>query len=116
MSELNTNRKAPPRHSRRFYLRPAPILYAVLVAEVFLLVSDQFRWFVFNVHKGWAVLVCLATVAVVMLLLSLWFVAARVFHWRFQFGLRSLLVLIVVVAIACGWLASEMGRARRQTS
>src|SRR6476659_8632156 len=75
MSELNTHRKVPPRHSRRFYLRPAPILYAVLLAEVFLLVSDQFRWFVFNVHKGWAVLICLATIALVMLLLSLWFVA-----------------------------------------
>ena len=33
---------------------------------------------------------------------------------RFQFSLRSLLVLVVVVAVPCSWLAVEMKKAREQ--
>ena len=35
----------------------------------------------------------------------LWFLAAVVFRLRFQFSIRSLLMLMVVVAIPCSWLA-----------
>ena len=37
-----------------------------------------------------------------------------VFRWRFQFSIRSLLVLTVAVAIPCSWLAVEMEKARRE--
>jgi hypothetical protein len=43
-----------------------------------------------------------------------WFVLALVFRWRFQFSIRSLLVLTVAVAVPFSWLAVEMKRARKQ--
>ena len=43
-----------------------------------------------------------------------WFAVAMVFRRRFQFSLRSLLVLVVVVALPCSWLAVEMRQARLQ--
>ena len=38
----------------------------------------------------------------------LWFLAALIFHRRFQFSILSLLVLVVVVAIPFSWLAVKM--------
>ena len=31
-----------------------------------------------------------------------------IFRWRFQFSIRSLLVLTVAVAVPCSWLAVEV--------
>ena len=42
----------------------------------------------------------------------LWFLVALVFRRRFQFSLRSLLLLVVVVAIPCSWLSVELKAAR----
>ena len=50
----------------------------------------------------------LASVGAALLLMFLWFLAALVFRWRFQFSILSLLVLVVVVAVPCSWLATEM--------
>ena len=49
-----------------------------------------------------------------MLLMFFWFLLSLIFGWRFQFSIRSLLLLAVVVAIPCSWLAVEMKRARKQ--
>jgi len=46
-----------------------------------------------------------AFVGVAFLVMLLWFIVALVFRWHFQFGIRSLLVLVVVVAVPCSWLA-----------
>src|ERR1039458_79021 len=43
-----------------------------------------------------------------------WFVIALVFRWRFQFSIRSLLVLVVAVALPFSWLGVEMKQAREQ--
>jgi hypothetical protein len=99
---------------RRFVFTPAWLIYAALVAEGLLLLSQMSRESPFG--KGWPALICSAIAAITICLLVLWFIASRVFQWRFQFGLRPLLVSVLVVAIACGWLASAMGRARRQTN
>ena len=40
--------------------------------------------------------------------------AALLFRWRFQYSLRSLMLLVVAVAIACSWLATEMRSERKQ--
>ena len=71
-------------------------------------------WFPFNQHKGWTVLIAVASVGVFFLLMFLWFLAALVFRLRFQFGLLSLLVLTVVVALPFAWLETEMKQAREQ--
>ena len=89
-------------------------MVALLAVEGLLWLSERFHWFPFDEHKGYAVLICLATVGAAFLLMSLWFLAALVFRLRFQFSIRSLLALTVVVAAACSWLAVERDRARKQ--
>ena len=76
--------------------------------------SERFHWFGFNQHKGWTVLIAVAAVGVAALVMLLWWAAGLIFHWRFQFGIRSLLVFCLSTSIAAGWLAVEMRRARRQ--
>jgi hypothetical protein len=94
--------------SRWFHPTPARLLIVLLVVEAVLLPSE--RWF----PKGYAVLTAIAVVGATMLLMLVWWLAALCFPWRFQFSLRSLLVLTVVVAIPFSWLAVEMKRAREQ--
>ena len=53
-------------------------------------------------------------VGVFFLLMFLWFLAALVFRWRFQFSILSLLVLVVAVALPFSWLATEMKAAKEQ--
>jgi hypothetical protein len=102
--------------TERRWLRFTPdrLIGGLLVLEGLLLLSEHFRWFAFNQHKGWTVLIAVASVGVAMLLMLLWFAVALVFRCRFQFSIRSLLVLTVAVAIMCSWLAVEMKAARKQ--
>jgi hypothetical protein len=102
--------------TERRWLRFTPdrLIGGLLVLEGLLLLSEHFRWFAFNQHKGWTVLIVVASVGVAMLLMLLWFAAALLFRCRFQFSIRSLLVLTVAVAIACSWLAVEMRNAKEQ--
>ena len=93
---------------RWFRPTPARLLVILLAVEGILFLSKQ--WF----PKGWAVLIAIASVGVTMLLMLIWWLAALCFHWRFQFSLRSLMVLTVAVAIPFSWLAVEMKRAREQ--
>jgi len=79
-----------------------------------LLLSERYQWFPFNEHKGWTVLIGVAMLCVALLLLTIWFAAGLVFRQRFQFSLRSLLVLVVAVAVPCSWLAVRMQQAKRQ--
>ena len=44
----------------------------------------------------------------------LWFVIALALRRRFQFSLRSLLALVLAVAIPCSWFATERRSANRQ--
>ena len=104
----------PTAKPRWYRLTPDRAVVAVLALEGFLLLSAWFRWFPFNQYKGWTVLICLATVGAAFVLMSLWFLAALLFCWRFQFSILSLLLLVVVVAIPCSWLETEMKAARKQ--
>ena len=97
---------------KRRWFCPAPswLVVVLLVAEGLLLLVERYYW----LPKGWPVLIAIAAVAVVMLLMLLWFVIALVFRWRFQFSIRSLLALVIVVAIPFSWLAVEMKQANSQ--
>ena len=107
---------AAPEQARRRWFRITPdrCVLGLLALEGFLLLSAWFRWFPFNQHKGWTVLIAIAAVGAALLLMFLWFLAALVFRWRFQFSILSLLLLVVVVAVPCSWLATEMKAARKQ--
>jgi hypothetical protein len=101
---------------KRRWPHPTPgwLVYASLTMTGLLWLSERFKWFPFNEHKGWTVLIAVAGVGVVLLLLALWFLVALVFRRRFQFSIRSLLVLTVAVALPFSWLAVEMKWAREQ--
>jgi hypothetical protein len=83
-----------------------------LIAVVGLLwLSERWHWFAFNQHKGYTVLVAVAVAAGTLLAMLAGFAVAAIFGRRFQFGISSLLVLSVAVALPCGWLAADMRRA-----
>ncbi len=98
--------------TRRFRLTPARFVIGLLVVEGLLWLSDRFGWL--GWHKGYAVLTAVASVGVATLVMLGWFGVALVFGRRFQFSIRSLLVLVVVVALPCSWLAVEMKKASEQ--
>ena len=84
----------------------------LLVVECLLWLSNRLGWW----HKGYAVLAAIAVVGAVLLLMLLWFFVALGFRLgrRFQFTIRTLLVLTVAVALPCSWLGVEMRKAREQ--
>ncbi len=90
-------------------LTPDGLLLGLFIVECLLWLSKP--WF----GKGWAPLAAVATVGLAVLLMLLWLAVSAIFGRRFQFGIRSLLVLVLAVALPCAWLAAERDRARRQT-
>jgi hypothetical protein len=101
---------------KRRWLTPTPgwLVLGSLVVTGLLYLSDRFKWFAFNQHKGWTVLIAVASVVAVLAVMLLWWIAALVFRWRFQFSVRSLLVLAIAVAVPCSWLAVEVKIAKEQ--
>ena len=101
-----------PTQTRWFHLTPGRFVLGLLAVEGLLWLSDRFGWL--GWHKGYAVLTGVAVVGVGMLGMFVWFAVALIFRLRFQYGLRSLLVLVVVVALPFSWLAAEMKKAKQQ--
>jgi hypothetical protein len=112
MSVAEPQPAAPKHKSRRFHLTPDRLVVVLLVIEGLLWLSERFGWLPW--HKGYAVLTAVAILAAALVGMILWFDVARLFHLRFQFGIRSLLVLTVVVAIQCSWMAVETKKAGQQ--
>ena len=100
--------------TRWFHLTPGRFVLALLAVEVLLWLSERFGWL--GWHKGYAVLTGVAAVGVAMLVMLGWFGVALVFRRQFQFSIRTLLVLVVVVALPCSWFAVEMKKAREQNA
>ena len=103
-----------PTSTRLFRPTPSWLIYGLLVVEGLLWLSERFSWFPFNHHKGWTVLIAVVAVCVVFGILLLWLAASLLFRWRFQFSIRSLLVLVVVVAVPCSWLTVKIQAAKLQ--
>ena len=80
-------------------LRPTPLVYGLLGVEGLLWLSERYTWFWFNEKKGWTVLIGVASVGVVLLAMLLWLLVALVFRLRFQFSIRTLLVLALAAAL-----------------
>lgn len=99
---------------RWYHLTPDRLILGLFAVQILLLLSEWFQWFGFNEKKGWTVLIAVAAVCVVVVVMLLWLVASFFSRLRFQFSLRSLVVLVVVVAIPFCWLAVKMREAERQ--
>jgi hypothetical protein len=97
---------------RWYRLTPDRLILALLVVEWLPWLSERICGPVW--HKGYAVLTAVATVVLGFLMMLVWFGSSLLFHWRFQFSIRSLLVLFVVVAVPCSWLSWEMKKAGEQ--
>jgi hypothetical protein len=106
------NESQPQR--RWFYPTPAWLVFGSLATTGLLFLSERWRWFPFNEHKGYTVLIAVAGVGVVLATMLLWWLVALVTRWHFQFGIRTLLVLTVAVAMPFSWLAEEMKKANEQ--
>jgi hypothetical protein len=106
--------KASEGKRRWFYPQPVWLVVFSLATTGFLFFSERGKWFAFNQYKGWTVLIAVASVVAVLAVMLLWWLAAFVFRWRFQFSIRSLLVLVIAVAIPCSWLAAELRKAKDQ--
>ena len=101
--------------TERRWLRLTPdrlLLLALLPIWGLLFLCEHLRW----LPKGYPVLLALASVVVIVVLLILWLAVALVFRWRFQFFIRSLLFLTVIVSIWGSWFGVEMRAAKRQTT
>ncbi len=98
--------------TRNLHLTPDRFVTGLLAVEVLLWLSDRFGWL--GWHKGYAVLTAVTAMGAATLAMAPWFIVALIFRRRFQFGIRSLLVLTVVIAIMCGWLTTENRRAQKQ--
>jgi hypothetical protein len=97
-----------------FCFTPDGMMLGLLAVDGFLLASEKYCWFAFNTHKCWALLIAIASVIFVIAFMLLWFVLALIFHCRFQFGIRSLFVLTLVIAIPSSWRAVEIQHTKRQ--
>jgi hypothetical protein len=100
---------------RRWYIpTPAWLVYGAATATAILFASERWRWFWFNEHKGYTVLLAVAVVCAVLILLAAWMLLALLFRRRAQFGLRTLIVFVTLCALVCSWLGVRMKQARRQ--
>jgi hypothetical protein len=104
----------PARRRRWFHITPDRLILGVLAVEGFLFLSEQFQWFAFNEIRGWTVLVAVSVVCLAVVVMLLWLGASLLFRRRFQFGVRSLLVLFVAVAVPLTWFGIEKQEAERQ--
>ena len=57
---------------RWYRLTPDRLVIGLLVVEWLLWLSERFQYFGFNQHKGWTVLIAVASVGVAMLVMLLW--------------------------------------------
>ena len=102
----------------KWCLPPMPMRWFIsllLVVECLMWLSQRFQWFSLNHKKGFAVLITISVVAAAMLLTIVRLVLALALRGRFQFSVRSLLALVVVVAVPSSWLGTEMEKARSQS-
>jgi hypothetical protein len=112
MSEAEPQPLAPKPKLRWYRLTPDRAVIGLLIVECLLWLSDRFGWL--GWHKGYAVLTGVGMVVAAVLVLLLWWLAALVSRWRFQFSVLALLVLTTSIALLSGWLAMEMKNARNQ--
>jgi len=89
-------------------------MIGLLAAVLLVLLADRFELAGLTRNSGWNVLLAAAIACLGLLGGLLWFVASLLLRRRFQFGLKSVFVLTVVVAILCSWYAVKKQHAKRQ--
>ncbi len=103
-----------PEKHRWYCPTPSWLVLGSMAVTGLLFLSEKAKWFPSNDHKGWTVLIAVAGLGVVLIAMLVWWVIALIFRRRFQFGTRTLLLVVVIVALPFSWLAAEMKKARQQ--
>ncbi len=101
---------AKSRRRRWFHLTPERLLVALLPVWGVLFLCEHFHW----LSKGYSVLLALASMGVAVLVLLLWFACSVVFRRRFQYSLRTLMLVMTLACLGMSWLGVEMQRTKRQ--
>jgi hypothetical protein len=105
MTATESQPVAPKPSPRWFQLTADRLVLGLLAVEGLLWLSEQFGWT--GWRNGYAVLWSAVIVGTGLFLMLLWFVASLFLRRWFQFGIRSLVALVAVIAIHCGWLATR---------
>jgi len=96
----------------RYCTTPDRLVVGLFGVEGLLWLSNRLQLPVW--HKGYAVLATVAAVGAFLVLMLGWWAIALAFRVRLQFSLRSLLMLVLAVALPCGWMSREIKQAREQ--
>jgi hypothetical protein len=105
---------SPEQKNHRWFLTPERFICIMLAVEIILWLSERYRWFPFNEKKGLTVLIAIALLGLSLLWFFLWFLSAWFYRRRFQFGIRTLLVLMIAVAVPFSWVAVRIEKAKRE--
>ena len=95
---------------RWYHFTPGYLVFVLLAVEGRLWWLERCRW----MSKGWPAVMAIGALGVLLLLMLLWSVIAQLYRLRFQFGILSLLGLIIAAAFPFGWLVTEMEAAKKQ--
>jgi len=95
-------------------ITPDRSIAVLLLVELLLFFWDFAYKLGLNHHTGYPVLASCASVAVFAVSMAAWFMLAATRGWRFQYRLRSLMLLVVAVAFPVSWLATEVRLARKR--
>ena len=85
-------------------------MFVLVAVEASLFLSAQLGWFGFNEDKNTPLALALAAIIVPMLFMLLWIAARCGFRRRFQYSLRTLLLIVTLFALPCGWLGKRWSR------
>lgn len=88
------------------------LLWVALVFEAGLYICDKAAWL--PLSKGVAVLLAVAIAGTAILFVLAFWVASLLLSWRFQFNRRSVLGLLLVVAVPSAWLVTAIHSAEEQ--
>ncbi len=98
-------------------LRPTPdrLVVALLAVVCLLWLANRFEWFGLEHYKGWPVLIAFAAIMATTTLLAVWWIASFLFGWRFQFRIRALVLVVVIVSMTGKWFVDLRSSAREQS-
>jgi hypothetical protein len=111
MAETNPADATTNGHPRGCAPTTVKFLFAVLVMQGVLFLSDHYRWFWFGERAGNATLV---VTGVLLLLTVAWLLVGRFFSAKPQFSLAALMLMTAVATIPSLWLARAQWEVRQQ--
>jgi hypothetical protein len=100
--------------SRRFHISPDFVILALSTIVVALWVCDRTHWRTILGGKGMPVLIALTLVTSTLVVMLLWLADSLVYRRKFQFTIRSLLLVTLCTALLCSWFAVDLRAAKRQ--